>query len=287
MGFELFLARIECEHLIQLTSRTSHAESLEIIQNRASAATLQEEAELSDAPSGVLEQDGACGDDVLLNPEPSLKPLALEANERQNSKRGSFLSEDKSILEMQKDYPDLAFRQRPIFKSSSVRVKRSAGRDVKLGRDASGPRSITLHPDAPEPRSTEEQQLCVGAASHTPESKRRGDASMADLTEMMDGLKLKEFPGEEPLKCPVEETSQCEKNETVPILCSPSHQSVCNIAGCGSCSASDPLQQHRDITEPPQSFYIPNRVSGSAPAPPAEHEENERQEQGLHPALEI
>ncbi|MCJ8747183.1 hypothetical protein PDJAM_G00150460 [Pangasius djambal] len=299
MGFELFLAQIECEHLIQLTSQTSHAESLEIIQNRGSAATLQEEPELDSAPNGVLEEDGTRRDDFLLNPEPSLKPLDLEMSERQNSERGSFLSEDKSILEMQKDYPDLAFRQRPIFKSSSAMVKRSRGRGVKSDREASGPRSITSHAEAPEPalepRSSEEQQPRVGAASRAPGLRLGDDASVTHLAEMMmDKLKLKEFAGEEPLKCPVEETVQCEKNETIPpILCSPSHDSVCSIAGCGSCPASDRLQQRHGITEPPHSFYIPNRVSASAPAPPAEHEENihpcsrAAADPVLHHALEI
>lgn len=272
MGFELFLARVECEHLIQLTSQASHTECLEIIRNRGSAEALQVEPELRDAPNGVLEEDRAHRD-ILLNSEPSLKPLDLEMNEHQNSERGSFLSEDKSILEMQKDYPDLAIRQRPIFKSSSVRTKRSR-RDVKFSREATSLQSITSHPlePAPESSSSENQQLHMGL---TPELKHRDEASVTNLAEMMDKLKLKEFHGEEPLKCPVEETAQCEKNETVPILCSPSPQSVCNIAGCSSCSASDPLPPHHAITEPPQSFYIPNHVSGSTSTPPAEHEKNE------------
>lgn len=277
MGFELFLARIECEHLIQLMSQASHTECLEIIQKRRSATALQEEPELSDAPNGVLEEDGARRD-VLVNPEQSLKPLDLEMNERQNPERGSFLSEDKSILEMQKDYPDLAFRQRPIFKSSSIRANHSR-RDVKFSREATSPQSITSHSEAPEPApevcSSEDQQVRVGAVSLCPGPKQRDEASVTDLAEMMDKLKLKEFHGEEPLKCPVEETAQCERNETVPILCSPSHQSICSIAGCCSCSTSDLLPQHRDITEPPQSFYIPNHVSSSTPAPPAVHENNE------------
>lgn len=288
MGFELFLARIECEHLIQMTSQTPHAECLEIIQNRGSAAILQDQPELCNTPNGVLEEDRAHrDDDCLLNPDLSLKPLHVEVNERQNSKRGSFLSEDKSILEMQKDYPDLAFRQRPIFKRSSAKLMRSEGRDVKFGRETSDPRPITLHAEAPEPAldpcSSEEQELRVGAVSHTPGLKHDEDASVTDLAEMMEmKLKLKEFPSEEPLKCPVEETAQCEKNK-----------SICNIAGCSSSSTSDRLQQHHGITEPPQSFYIPNCVSGSAPAPPAEQEENIHPssragtEPVLHHALEI
>lgn len=293
MGFELFLARIECEHLSQITSQTSHAECLEIIQNLGSASTLQEEPELDHAPNGVLEEDGAHRDDFLLTSEPSLKPLDVEMSERESSERGAFLSEDKSILEMQKDYPDLAFRQRPIFKSSSVKVKRSGARDVKFSREASSCRSITVHSEAPEPapepRSSEEQQLHVGAASHSPGLKHGDEASVMDLAEKMDKLKLKE----EPLKCPVEETAQCEKNETISILCSPSDESMCSIAGCGSCNASDRLQQHHGITEPPQSFYIPNCVSSSAPVPPAEHEENNHSCSGvgaepiLHHAVKI
>lgn len=276
MGFELFLARIECEHLIRITSQKSYAECLQIIQNLGSAAALQEESELDNAPNGGLEEDGAHRDNVLLNPEPSLKPLDLEVNKCQTPEHGSFLSDDKSILELQKDYPDLAFRQRPIFKRAPA--KRSGGRDTKSGRESSGLRSAAPHAEAPEPspeaHPSEEQQLRVGAASHALGSKRGDDATLTDLAEMMDKLELKEIPGEEPLKRPVEETSPCEKNETIPILCSPSHQSVCSVAGCGGCSAPERLQQHRSITEPPQSFYIPNRVSGSAAAPPAEHEEN-------------
>ncbi|KAK3510219.1 hypothetical protein QTP70_030445, partial [Hemibagrus guttatus] len=299
MGFELFLARVECEHLVQMTSQTSHAECLRIIHSRGSATTHQEEPELDNALNGacVREEDGAHRDDFLLHPEPSLKPLDQEMNERENSDHGAFLSEDKSILEMQKDYPDLTFRQRPIFKSSSAKMKRSGGRDPKLDHDMSGPLSITLHSEstepALEPRSSEEQQLRVGATSPTPGFKPAHDASVTDLAEMMDKLKLKEFPGEEPLKCPVEETVQCEKNETIPILCSPSQESLCSIAGCGSCSASDRLHQHSGITEPPQSFYIPNHVSRSAAVPTAVHEENIHPssragaEPGLHHTLEI
>ncbi|XP_053348404.1 uncharacterized protein si:ch211-189a15.5 [Clarias gariepinus] len=295
MGFELLLARIECEHLINITSQTSDAEALEIIQKQCSAPALQEEPDLDHSPNGVLEEDRASRDDFLLNPELCLKSSDLDMNECQTSRHGSFLSEDKSILEMQKDYPDLAFRQRPIFKSSSTRVRRSGVRDMKSGRETSGPLTITLHPEAPqpsvEPRSSEEQPQLVGAASHTPGLKCGDDTPVSDLADRMDKLKLKEFPGEEPLKCPVEETAQCEKIETIPILCSPSHESVCSITGCGSCFASDRLQQHHGITEPPQSFYIPNRVSGSAPAPPAEHDENNdpcsRADPVLHHTLEL
>lgn len=216
MGFQLFLARIECDHLIQITSQTSHVEGLEIIRNRGSAATGQEEPELGGVPNGVLEEDGARGDE-----EPSLKPLNMEVSESQNPERETFLSEDKSILEMQKDYPDLAFRQRPIFKSWSVRVKRSGGRDAKFSQETNGPRSITLHTKTPEPagepRTSEEEPLHVGAASHTPGLTHADGISVTDLTQMMmDKLQLKECSAEEPLKCPVEETVPCDKSIIIP-----------------------------------------------------------------------
>ncbi|KAK2819958.1 hypothetical protein Q7C36_021604 [Tachysurus vachellii] len=291
MGIELFLARVECERLTQMTSQTSHAECLRIIRSRGSAATLQEEPELDNAMNGVLKNDGENRDDFLLHPEPSLKPLDQEINECENLEHGTFLSEDKSILEMQKDYPDLTFRQRPIFKRSSAKINRSGGRDLKLEHEMCKCETEAPEP-ALEPQSSEEQQLHVGDASQTPGFKNVDVTSVTDLAEMMDKLKLKEFPSEEPLKCPVEETSQCEKKEMIPIICSPSQESICSIAGCGSCSTSDRLQQHRSITEPPQSFYIPNRVSGSAAAPPADHEQNihpsskARDEPGFHHALE-
>lgn len=271
MGLELFLARVECERLIQRISQKSDAECLQIIQSLVSAETLQEEPELHTAPNGVLEEDGT--HNFLFPPETSLTPPDQEKSERETLEHEAFLSDDKSILEMQKDYPDLAFRQRPIFKSSSTKLKRSRGRDLKLG-----PKTPHAEP-ALKPCSSEEQQLCVESSSHTPGFTHAADASVTDLVEMMDKLKLKDFPGEEPLKCPVEET-----NQTVPILCCPSHRSVFS-------TASDPLQQHHVITEPPQSFYIPDRVSGSAAAPPAERQENPSSRAGaqpdLHNALEI
>lgn len=273
MGFELFLARVECENLIQMTSQTPHAECLEIIRSRASA--LQEKLVLDNASNGVVKKDeGACRHNFLFDSEPSLKPLESEISEREISERGSFLSEDKSILEMQKDYPDLAFRQRPIFKSLPDKLKRSRGRDGKPHPEMGGPCLINPHAEALEPG------LEPGF-------------SLTDLAQMMDKLELKELSGEEPLRCPVAETVQCEKNETMPILCSPSHESLCSITGCDSCSASDRLQQHHSITEPPQSFYIPSHVSGSAATPSAEQQEiihsssRAEAEPDLHYALEI
>ncbi|KAI5630231.1 hypothetical protein C0J50_10306 [Silurus asotus] len=278
MGFELFLARIECEHLIQITSQTSYAECLEIIKKRHSAVTPQEEPELNNTPNGVLEEDGEPKTNLLLNPEPSLKPVDQEINQHQTSERGSFLSEDKSILEMQKDYPDLTFRQRPIFKTSSARGKHPQEKDMKLSREMSSSQSITKNTEvskfALEPNSSVEKQLHIGAVSHISGINHNEDGSLGDLAEKMDKLKLIEFPGEEPLKCPIEETAQGDKNEKIPILCSPSHESICNITDCSSCSSSEQLQQHHNITEPPQSFYIPNCVSNPSIVPHVEHEEN-------------
>ncbi|KAJ8247302.1 hypothetical protein GJAV_G00244740 [Gymnothorax javanicus] len=157
MAFELFLARLECEYLLEVMGQEGSYECMEILQQRAPQAPLsfieareqvQEELEKlvpegSESASlkawGEEELDQGCS---LVDPgealpeesqtvvgtagdgeeDPKQCPQSLElqpvdearAEPRSGQTRG-FLTEDKSILEMQAQYPDLSFRQKPIF----------------------------------------------------------------------------------------------------------------------------------------------------------------------------
>ncbi|KAL7833344.1 hypothetical protein AOLI_G00283040 [Acnodon oligacanthus] len=344
MGFELFLARLECEHLLEAMGQKSHAECLEIVHKRAAplkvlcgsgnVAEEQRESDASYVREEVLEDDGPLHSGPKSGPVStedleclqSLRPSDLEVQkvqvqentdteERKSSR--SFMSEDRSILEMQENYPDLAFRQKPIFRKSQKSALSPKSKD-RLGcreatsahlhtvdTDLSGPQSIALHTETTaahrklqipeqleptEPWTTEEKQpfvLRVGKVLQSPVFSSEAspdDGLVSELAERMCKLQMKEFSADEPLKYPIEETAQAQQcpgctefvpvsplcppeESSPPVLCRPSQQPVCSIAGCGSCSGSAAeLQPSDPIKEPPHSFYIPNCLSGCSAA---------------------
>ncbi|KAG9261206.1 hypothetical protein AMEX_G26194 [Astyanax mexicanus] len=361
MGFELFLARLECEYLLEAMQQKSHSECMEIIHNRATCPNVlagsvispEEEDSQSrsvdhhDTRQEVLEDIEPLSSGPKSNPTTteeqeclqSLKPsstleMVQEAQEVQENtvpeegrSSQSFMSEDRSILEMQENYPDLAFRQKPIFRKSQKSTQppkvnewtRCAEPAPVLlhptNTDLSGPQSIAMHVEpaathrklqipekleSTEPQTAEEKPplvLRVGSMLQNPgfsPDSSPDDGLVTELAERMCKLQMKDFSADEPLKYPIEETAQAEQcvgcqefipisplrspeESNPPVVCRPTQQPMCTIAGCGRCSGpSSDLDQNDSIKEPPHSFYIPNCLSAasSALAPPTGHDQN-------------
>ncbi|XP_076856668.1 uncharacterized protein LOC143510801 [Brachyhypopomus gauderio] len=331
MGFELFLARVECEYLLQVMGQRSHSECLDILYRRASLDNLEssmdatEDQPTSDAhilKQEVLKNDRLCESSLLNSASPQdhnvlqtiktskLEPLeVLDTTGCAEGRPPSPSIIDRSILEMQENYPDLAFRQKPIFTKPQTASKKERTKDptvVQLhtvSTDMSGPQSIALHTESTtvlrklqfpesvvEPQSTEEQPcvLRVRSVLQKPSFSPASATEVMELTEELDKLQMKD----EPLKYPTEETAQgqqchgghdhaagsplcspTEKTQTVP--CSSSHEPSCSLAGCEICSRrAAELPQDDPIKEPPHSFYIPNCLSGCGPsmAPPTDQQ---------------
>ncbi|KAI4898614.1 hypothetical protein NFI96_006394 [Prochilodus magdalenae] len=278
MGFELFLARLECEILLEAMGQKSQAECLEIIHKRAASRNvlcgITEEQHESEA--GYV-RDAVPEDDKPLHSSPkaslimedqeclqSLKPSNLEVpnvqddtdTEKERSSR-SFMSDDRSILEMQENYPDLAIRQKPIFRKAqklkSPKIKDWVGCTEPasahlhvVNTDLSGPQSIALHTEctnaqrkqqiperleSTEPQTPEEKQPFVLRVGNVLQSSGRSmegssdDGLVTELTERMCKLQMQEFSADEPLKYPIEETAQAQQcggcTEFIPV--SPLH----------------------------------------------------------------
>ncbi|XP_016394456.1 uncharacterized protein LOC107728694 isoform X1 [Sinocyclocheilus rhinocerous] len=342
MGFDLFLVRLECEYLLELMNQRSHVECLEIIQTRAAPLTFVAGEEASEPISNicnlnedVFKDDGHVEGGSLVSPgeeqqQESLKshnPHDQGADKSQDSSisdverpSNSFMTDDKSILEMQKNYPDLAIRQKPIFRKSQRSIQplkaqewagsrgHNAGLFHEASTDMSGPQSIAIHTETTpghrklhipnalvEAQPSDDKPLVLQVGKLLQGRSREGSSEdcLAELTEQMGKMHMKELSADEPLKYPIEETAQAQPcsgpNDVItapptkspdgmslPILCSPSQEPVCNITGCGSCVASDGIfAQDSLIKEPPQSIYIPSALSACPPVfgPPTDHNE--------------
>ncbi|KTG38412.1 hypothetical protein cypCar_00021162 [Cyprinus carpio] len=340
MGFDLFLARLECEYLLELMNQRSHVECLEIIRMRAAPLTFSAGEVVSEPVNDtcnlnedVFKDDGHVEGGSLVNPEEeerqeSLKshnPLDQEVDKSQDASiadverpSNSFMTDDKSILEMRENYPDLAIRQKPIFQKSQRSMQPlkaqewagSRGHNVGLfheaSADMSGPQSIAIHTETMlgqrklhisnahvEAQPSDDKPLVLQVGKLLQGRSREGSAEdcLAELTEQMGKMHMKELSADESLKYPIEETTQAQPcgapNDVItapptkspdgmslPILCSPSQEPVCNITGCGTCAASDDiLAQDNLIREPPQSIYIHSALSVCTPVfgPPTDH----------------
>ncbi|XP_026123651.1 uncharacterized protein LOC113106190 [Carassius auratus] len=340
MGFDLFLARLECEYLLELMNQRSHVECLEIIRMRASPLTFSAGDVVSEPINGtcnlnedVFKDDGHVEGGSLVNPEEeeqqeSLKshdPLDQEVDKSQDASisdverpSNSFMTDDKSILEMRENYPDLAIRQKPIFRKSQRHVQplkaqewagsrgHNAGLFHEASADMSGPQSIAIHTEtlpgqrklhianAPiEAQPSDDKPLVLQVGKLLQGRSREGSTEdcLAELTEQMGKMHMKGLSADEPLKYPIEETAQAQScsgpsdvitapptkppdGMSLPILCSPSQEPVCNITGCGSCAGSDGVHaQDNRVREPPQSVYIHSPLSVCTPVfgPPTDH----------------
>ncbi|XP_041918096.1 uncharacterized protein LOC121682134 [Alosa sapidissima] len=223
MGFELFLARVECEYLLEIMGQRAHAECLEIFQRRAgplnhweSRGTAENEPrnESSRAvkDSGSLEVDAVDQPDVFSLAEPSVvaqeqeeqpegsvrpteeperhAPLPLDAEgsgaaagpeSSGRHRTGSSMLDDRSMIEMQTNYPDLAIRKNPVFRKNrggsyptpGTKVRGRLGDDGDImpmrnyahthASDLSSPQSFSLH--------TESQVAAASSAPIKPQPK--------------------------------------------------------------------------------------------------------------------
>ncbi|XP_076142764.1 uncharacterized protein LOC143125310 [Alosa pseudoharengus] len=212
MGFELFLARVECEYLLEIMGQRAHAECLEIFQRRAgplnhweSRGTAENEprngSSRAGKDSGSLEVDAVDQPDVFSLAEPSVvaqeqeeqpegsvrptgeperhAPLPLDAEgsgaagSPESSGRhrtGSSMLDDRSMIEMQTNYPDLAIRKNPVFRKNrggsyptpGTKVRGRLGDDGDIvpmrnyahahththASDLSSPQSFSLHTES-------------------------------------------------------------------------------------------------------------------------------------------
>lgn len=327
MGFDLFLARLECDYLLELMNQKSHVECLEIIQKRAIPDVGEDIA--GEEPEGAEPEAAEPECDLVGNPEELQQQESLKSHDQEVDKpqedaisdeerpAKSFETDDKSILEMWNAYPDLTFRQNPIFRKSQRSMQplkvqewagsrsHNAGLFLETSTEMSGPQSIAIHTEtnpgdlkAHNPNSFVETQpldanpivLKVGALLQGCIDEASTEDCLSELTEQMGKMQMKELSADETLKYPTEETAQAHPcsgyNDittpptkspdcmSLPILCSPSQEPVCNISGCGSCAGSDGAHAQEDtIREPPQSIYIPCVPKGCAPVfgPPTDH----------------
>lgn len=323
VGFDLFLARLECEHLLQVMGQSSQAECLVKLRRRAMSSSLtvtekavsgmggmekqvdeeeevvediKEQVELSNCCTlGPLGPVGTVEDQMSFKstgrPEGGL-PLeassvpALQSFSSGHRPSSTALNEDRSILEMQQNYPDLAIRQKLIFNKSkrlpavpSSRQKQQAagptGEVRAVGSHLSGPQPCGRDPlprlPPQEDSESREDQMAYERQSEMDteaEPEARGEPEAGDeagpeagqeeeeegvrqLAERMSQL----YVCEENLRYPIEETRShnvYKEDLALPILCHPSSVPVCRIPGCNSCGGG------RDaIREPPHSVYIP------------------------------
>uniref|UniRef100_W5MCV1 Si:ch211-189a15.5 n=1 Tax=Lepisosteus oculatus TaxID=7918 RepID=W5MCV1_LEPOC len=241
VGFELFLARQECEYLLEVMGQKEEAECLLIIKQRFPA--LRGHKEIAEALVGEdfieekLENDSsllgpgrAMREESQMEFEPGQRleeePLNAEiriSEEAETPDLGpsrSILSEDSSISEMRANYPDLTFRQKRIF---SYTQEHSAAQRNNLGdkrmpeiHDLSGPQSIAMFTVSALPN--ELQAAHPPAAMHNTghiESKQvleeqsaTTDNILSEITMKFNNLGFKDSLPEESLKYPIEETSQ-------------------------------------------------------------------------------
>ncbi|KAJ8417765.1 hypothetical protein AAFF_G00226080 [Aldrovandia affinis] len=142
-----------------------------------------------------------------------------------------------------------------------------------------------------------ENQAGVGPGNQA----TRDDSMVADLTEKMGQMTVKDFRADENLKYPVEETAppdgrRCHndgkpapintpRDKAQPIVCNPSPVNLCSIAGCRSCDQSDTPQGNvpgcDTIKEPPHSYYIPPSTDPPCPLSPGPeaHEGHSQQQE--------
>ncbi|KAJ8339974.1 hypothetical protein SKAU_G00346070 [Synaphobranchus kaupii] len=172
MGFELFLARQECEYLLEVMGQNGPWECAEILQlryprapqslygaNESVGAETGEEPASAGRESTSLQVNGEeeldsghslldPGEEVV--PEegqalagtagggdedsaPSPRRLDFQPRDEAAEPR-DLLPDDRSINEMRENYPDLAFRQRPIFREPQGRPeKQEKGRRTPKG----------------------------------------------------------------------------------------------------------------------------------------------------------
>ncbi|XP_051500863.1 uncharacterized protein si:ch211-189a15.5 [Myxocyprinus asiaticus] len=248
MGFDIFLARLECEYLLELMSQRSHVECLEILRNRAASLNFNAGDDVSvqindtcNLNEEVFKNNGHVEGGSLVNPEENPN-MGLDKSQDTISDTdrlsSSFMTDDKSILEMQENYPDLAIRQKPIFQKPQtsmhhpLKVKEldgCKGHNVaivhEVSTDMSGPQSINMHTETTtgntqlhipnagvETQPSDDKSLVLRVRTLLEEHNCEGSTEdlLVELTDQMGKLHMKEPSADESLKYPIEETAQAQ-----------------------------------------------------------------------------
>uniref|UniRef100_A0A8D3BA29 Spermatogenesis-associated protein 2 PUB-like domain-containing protein n=1 Tax=Scophthalmus maximus TaxID=52904 RepID=A0A8D3BA29_SCOMX len=130
VGFELLLARVECLHLLEILEKDQLGpqEWLEVLRRRAGPTKLDEPAEKKttaaekeaeeEEEEEKKEEDGADRKEL-----PVYSDTRRAAKPQAKPRHCRLTSADQSIMEMQRTYPDLAFRGRPLLPDKPHRAK--------------------------------------------------------------------------------------------------------------------------------------------------------------------
>ncbi|XP_029962568.1 spermatogenesis-associated protein 2-like [Salarias fasciatus] len=154
LGFELLLARLECQNLLDLQhqDQLGPEDLLQVLHRRFQPDESQEPLE---AATAVKQQEDEDEDNRRQEtvesrenpPDPAVPPLQVPSlTPRPKPRRTRLVHEDQSLMEMQETYPDLAFRgrkvvlERPPRGHGSTRSSRSSrsGRNTKPAAPADG-----------------------------------------------------------------------------------------------------------------------------------------------------
>ncbi|KAM9365077.1 uncharacterized protein KZ484_011280 [Pholidichthys leucotaenia] len=116
VGFELLLARVECFHLLELLEKNplGPQEWLEVLQRRMQPSKVMEHTETRTA-TGQKEDEEAEKNEEMDKEGPLQLDPRLPVNPQPKPRRSHLFSADHSIMEMQREYPDLAIRGRPLI----------------------------------------------------------------------------------------------------------------------------------------------------------------------------
>ncbi|KAL6101421.1 uncharacterized protein ACO6RY_16672 [Pungitius sinensis] len=144
LAFELLLARVECDHLLEILEKDQlePQEFLKVLQERMGPSKLDGPTEKKTGMRENEEEDQKM-EEVPLNLDSRL------AVEPQAEPRGCpLVGVDQSIMEMQMTYPDLAFRGRPLLPDKPKRTNRTR-RDVPT-TSTSDPNGDSNGPEVPK-----------------------------------------------------------------------------------------------------------------------------------------
>ncbi|XP_010750129.2 uncharacterized protein LOC104935915 [Larimichthys crocea] len=127
VGFELLLATVQCRHFLELLDKDQLGpqEWLEVLQRRMEPSKQEEptEKKMTVVQKEEEKKKGkADGTEVApyLDTRLPVKPQA-------KPRRCHLISVDHSIMEMQMNYPDLAFRGRPLLSDKAHRANTRSG----------------------------------------------------------------------------------------------------------------------------------------------------------------
>ncbi|RVE74254.1 hypothetical protein OJAV_G00020220 [Oryzias javanicus] len=159
LGFELLLARMECRHLLELLVKDQlrPQDWLDILQRMQPTKPLDEEKKK------IAEQKK---EEKLSDKNEASKSLKSRPLKPKQKFQHSCLGADQSIMEMQRTYPDLAFRGRPLHqeqlhKKALCHSERSDGdAAVGLSREDVGETDKDLNSG----------EICIGGTTLPPDS---------------------------------------------------------------------------------------------------------------------